>query len=151
MVSYKNNVWYNLSCLLQTYCHLSIIKKLFISWQFFETYGVINNGSGWRKDFVSQCLEFDPGYLIRHFWPSLIRGQQQNRVVPDNTFPDVRVTSKRVCLFLVKECDANLDTVCISLLVLQNDQEWYPRGAALVLQFLNVLSTPCNGMNWWAM
>ena len=28
MVSYKRNVWYNLSCLLQTYCCLSIIEKL---------------------------------------------------------------------------------------------------------------------------
>ena len=26
--------------------------------QFFETYGVINYGSGWRKDVVNQCLEF---------------------------------------------------------------------------------------------
>ena len=45
VVSYKRNVWYNLSCLLQTYCRLSIIKnktkqKRFVSWQFFETHGV---------------------------------------------------------------------------------------------------------------
>ena len=58
MVSYKRNVWHNLSCLLQTYCHLSIIEKLFVSWQFLETYGVINYGSGWRKDVVNQRLEF---------------------------------------------------------------------------------------------
>ena len=37
VLSYKRNVWYNLSCLLQTYCRLSIIEKLFVSWQFFET------------------------------------------------------------------------------------------------------------------
>ena len=58
VVSYKRNVWYNLSCLLQTYCRLSIIEKLFVSWQFFETYGVIRYGSGWRQDVVSQGLEF---------------------------------------------------------------------------------------------
>ena len=51
VVSYKRNVAYSLSCLLQTY-------KLFVSWQFFETYGVVNYGSGWRKDAVNQCLEF---------------------------------------------------------------------------------------------
>ena len=34
--------------LLQTYCHLSIIEKLFISWHFFESYGM-NYGRGWRK------------------------------------------------------------------------------------------------------
>ena len=32
--------------------------KLFISWQFWESCGVINCGSGWRKDVVNQCLEF---------------------------------------------------------------------------------------------
>ena len=29
--------------------------------KFFETYGVINYGSGWRKDVVSQCLESGSG------------------------------------------------------------------------------------------
>ena len=56
VVSYKRNVWYNLSCLLQTYCRLSIMEKLFVS----ETYGVISYGSAWRKDVLNQCLEFDP-------------------------------------------------------------------------------------------
>ena len=37
VVIYKRNVWYNLSHLLQTYRRLSIIEKLFVSWQFFET------------------------------------------------------------------------------------------------------------------
>ena len=46
VVSYKRNVWYNFSFLLQTYCHLSIIDKMFVSWQYLETYGVINYGSG---------------------------------------------------------------------------------------------------------
>ena len=32
---YKRNAWYNLSCLLQTYWHVSTNKKLSISWQFF--------------------------------------------------------------------------------------------------------------------
>ena len=61
MVSYKRNMWYNLSCLLQIYCHMSDIQKLFISWHFWGTCGVINNGCGWRKDVVNQCLEFDSG------------------------------------------------------------------------------------------
>ena len=69
MASYKRNVWYNLSCLLQTYCRWKLTvcyklykltaEKLLVSWQFFETYGVINCGSGWRNDIVNQCLEFD--------------------------------------------------------------------------------------------
>ena len=60
MVSYTTNVWYNLSCLLQTYYRLSIIENLFVSWQFFETYGVINYGSGRRTDIVKEWLEFAP-------------------------------------------------------------------------------------------
>ena len=55
---YKRNAWYNLSCLLQGYFHLSTNEKLFVSWQFFQTYGVISYGSGWKKD-VNQCLEFN--------------------------------------------------------------------------------------------
>ena len=31
---------------------------LLVSWQFSETYGGTNYGSGWRKDVVNQCLEF---------------------------------------------------------------------------------------------
>jgi len=51
---------YNLSCLLQTYCHLSTNEKLFrVSRRFSDIYGVINYGRGWRKDAVNQCLEFD--------------------------------------------------------------------------------------------
>ena len=57
MVSYKTNVWYNLSCLQQTYYCLNTNKKLLISWQFFGPYGVTKYGSGWRKDVVNQCLE----------------------------------------------------------------------------------------------
>ena len=34
---------------------LGIIEKL-LNWQFVETYGVFNYGSGWRKDVVNQCL-----------------------------------------------------------------------------------------------
>ena len=45
--SYKGNAWYNPSCLLQTYCHLSTNEKLSVSWQFFETYGVISYGGVW--------------------------------------------------------------------------------------------------------
>ena len=30
----------------------------------FETYGVISYGSGWRKDVVNQCLEFDVGTVF---------------------------------------------------------------------------------------
>ena len=61
MVGYKRNAWYNLRCLLQTYCHLSTNKKkqkkqktklscYSVSWNFFESYGVISYGT--------QCLEF---------------------------------------------------------------------------------------------
>ena len=32
---------------------------VFVSWQFSETYGIINYGSGWRKDVVNQHLEFE--------------------------------------------------------------------------------------------
>ena len=56
--SYKRNAWYNLGCLLQAYDHLSTNKKLSISRQFFQTYGVISYSSGWTKDGVNQCLEF---------------------------------------------------------------------------------------------
>ena len=57
---YEWNTWhiYKSICLLQTYCHLSTSENLSISWQLLETYGVINYGSGWRKD-VSKCLEFN--------------------------------------------------------------------------------------------
>ena len=37
---------------------MSIIEKLFVSSQFFETNDVINYGSGWRKDVVKQYVEF---------------------------------------------------------------------------------------------
>ena len=47
-----------MSCLLQTCCRLNITEKLFVSRQFFETYGVVSYGSGWRKDVVNLCLEF---------------------------------------------------------------------------------------------
>ena len=60
LVSYKRNIWSNLSCLLETYCHLGIIEKLFVSWQFFKTCDIINYGSGWRKDVINQCLQFVP-------------------------------------------------------------------------------------------
>ena len=54
-------------CLLQTYCHLSIIEKLFVSWQCFETDGVIDYGSGGRKDVVKHCLEFGTECMILEF------------------------------------------------------------------------------------
>ena len=38
---------------------LSTNKKLLISWQFSGPYGINKYGSGWRKDVVNQCLEFD--------------------------------------------------------------------------------------------
>ena len=47
----------NVNCLLQIYCHLSTNEKLSVSCQFFQTCGVINYGSGWRKDAVNRCLE----------------------------------------------------------------------------------------------
>ena len=34
-------------------------QKLLVSWQFSGPYGVTKYGSGWRKDVVNQCLEFD--------------------------------------------------------------------------------------------
>ena len=42
--------------MLHAYCRLNIIPKLAVSWQFFETYGVINCGNGWRKDVVKTVL-----------------------------------------------------------------------------------------------
>ena len=33
-------------------------KNLLVSWQFSGPYGVTKYGSGWRKDVVNQCLEF---------------------------------------------------------------------------------------------
>ena len=55
---YKRNAWFSWSCLLQTYCYLSINEKLSVCRQFWENYGVTICGSAWRKDVVSQCLEF---------------------------------------------------------------------------------------------
>ena len=37
----------------------ALTKKLLVSWQFSGPYGVTKYGSGWRKDVVNQCLEFD--------------------------------------------------------------------------------------------
>ena len=39
-------------------------KKLLVSWQFSGTYGITKYGSGWRKDVVTQCLEFDSEHLF---------------------------------------------------------------------------------------
>ena len=44
----KRNTKYNLSCLLQTYCYLSINEKVSFSQQILQTYGLTNYGSGWR-------------------------------------------------------------------------------------------------------
>ena len=55
--SYKRNTWYNQICWVQNVYHLST-NKVFISWQFFKTYGITHYGSGWRKDVINQCLEF---------------------------------------------------------------------------------------------
>ena len=41
-------------------------KKLLVSWQFSGPYGVTKYGSGWRKDVVNQCLEFEPNLLPGH-------------------------------------------------------------------------------------
>ena len=38
---------------------LSTNEKLSVSSQFSENYGVASYGSGWRKDVVNQCLEFN--------------------------------------------------------------------------------------------
>ena len=43
---------------------MSIIEKLFVSCQFFETSCVINYGSGWRKDVVNQRLELHPDVCL---------------------------------------------------------------------------------------
>ena len=73
MVSYKRNVWYNLSCLLQTYCCLSIIEKLRYLTVFWDLWCVINYGSGWRKDVVNQWLEFGQQQEDQHLLDSLTR------------------------------------------------------------------------------
>ena len=58
MGGYKNNnkqtnntpdINYYLSCLLETYCDLSINKNLSV----LETYGVISYGSGWSTEVVN--------------------------------------------------------------------------------------------------
>ena len=36
---------------------MSTNEKRFVSWQFFETYGLISYGSGWKKYVVIQCSE----------------------------------------------------------------------------------------------
>ena len=56
---YKWHALFYLSCLLQTYYCLSINEKLLVSWQFSGTYGITKYSSGWRKDVVNQCLEFE--------------------------------------------------------------------------------------------
>ena len=63
MVSYKRNVWYNLSCLLQTYCCLSIIKKKLCYLAVFQDlWCVINYDGGWRKAvFNKEGPYFKPG------------------------------------------------------------------------------------------
>ena len=37
-------------------------KNLLVSWQFSGPYGVTKYSSGWRKDVVNQCLEYDSEY-----------------------------------------------------------------------------------------
>ena len=104
VVSYKRNIWYDLSCLLQTCCCLSIIIFPPVSWQFFETYGIISYGSGWRKDVVNQCLEFEQpaqlcqavlcvtrirkrgalGYAWQHRWGQSVRWwRERHRMLSD--------------------------------------------------------------------
>ena len=53
MSSYNVKAWYNLSYPLQTYCHLSVNAKLSASWRLGETYGIIKNGSGRKKNSAS--------------------------------------------------------------------------------------------------
>ena len=49
-------------------------KKLLFSWQFSGPYGVTKYGSGWRKDVVNQCLEFDVNTDSEwhHAWPQYL-------------------------------------------------------------------------------
>ena len=49
------------SCLLQTHCHLVTKEKPSASWQLFDTYRVINYGSGWREDVVKLCSGAEAG------------------------------------------------------------------------------------------
>ena len=56
---YKWHALFYLSCLQQTYYCFKTNKKLLVSWQFSGPYGATKYGSGWRKDAVNQCLEFD--------------------------------------------------------------------------------------------
>ena len=55
MVSYKTNVWWALT------------KKMLVSWQYSGPYGLTKYGSGWRKDVVNQCLEFDTDVRVTDF------------------------------------------------------------------------------------
>ena len=78
------DTWYNLSCLLQTCCHLSTNETLSVSWQllfyiyiffFILAYGLISYGSGWRKDVENPCLEFETrfGYSCTMFLTPSVR------------------------------------------------------------------------------
>ena len=71
MVSYKTNVWYNLSCLNKlTKLGLSTNKILLIIWQFSGTCGITRYHNGWRKDVINQCLEFGLKQPGRQEWHS---------------------------------------------------------------------------------
>ena len=81
--------------LLQTYCRLNITETLFVSQQFLKTYGrVVNDGSGWRKDVVYQCLEFGQ---------RADEGKPPMRTTVGNGRPALRLVTQ--------ECVARLDGV----------------------------------------
>ena len=81
VISYERNVWYYLSCLykLTAVWALSSKLKLFVSWQIFDTYGVINCGSaGLEEGVVNQCLEFgvrtrSKPWLLTHFTKMMMK------------------------------------------------------------------------------
>ena len=47
-------------------------KNMLVSWQFSGTYGVTKYGSGWRKDVVNQCLEFDKEHVFLNVQATLL-------------------------------------------------------------------------------
>ena len=79
VLSYKRNIWYNLSCLLQTYCRLSIIEKLFVSWQVFWDLLWQWLEEGCRKSVLGVCVTVSAMGYVQHA-PSWHRLWSQARV-----------------------------------------------------------------------
>ena len=115
------NAWYNLSYLLQTYCHISTTttnnnkwhqQQLSFGWQFFETCMWRNQfDRGWRKDVVNQCLEF----VFRTAPDSTIIGTYDDSCIncpsrrgSEFLHPRSPVVEPRTGAYVMKSCVAGL-------------------------------------------